>query len=215
MVLLRGERVSLRPPEPSDVRDFFHWVNDPEASGEFDVFGITSWTEIERWLKEPTEPYEFGVLVIEKREDRSKLGVIVRYLSHPIMCHVEIGFQIWDAKERNKGYATEATRLLIDYLFSTKNIERVQATTHILNKSAQRVLEKCGFTREGRLRSALFTSGEANDAYIYGITRKKWKLAKHNGHHLPENEECQSHLLEAQTANRLPWNAEIRNTAIQ
>jgi len=28
----------------------------------------------------------------------------------------------------------------------------------------------------------LFTSGEANDAYVYGITRKKWKLGQHNGH---------------------------------
>jgi hypothetical protein len=56
------------------------------------------------------------------------------------------------------------------------------------------------------LRSALFTSGEANDAYIYGITRKKWKLVKHNGHHLPENVEY---------ANRVPWGAEIRNATIQ
>ena len=63
-MLLRGERVSLRPPEPSDVKDFFRWVNDPEASGEFDVFGVTSWTELERWLKEPSGPYEFGALVI-------------------------------------------------------------------------------------------------------------------------------------------------------
>jgi RimJ/RimL family protein N-acetyltransferase len=184
MLLLKGERIRLRPPEPSDIRDFFRWVNDPEASGEFDVFGITNWTEIERWLKEPSEPYEFSALVIEKREEKTKIGVAIRYVSHPIMRHVEIGFQIWDPNERNKGYATEAVRLLIDYLFSTNNIERVQATTHFLNKPAQRVLEKCGFIREGRLRKALFTNGEPHDAFVYGITRKKWRTLRNNGHGL-------------------------------
>jgi RimJ/RimL family protein N-acetyltransferase len=191
MALLRGERVRIRPPEPGDVKDFFRCVNDPEASGEFDVFGITSWTEIERWLKEPTEPYEFGALAIERKEDHAKIGIVVRYISHPIMGHVEIGFQIWDPKDRNKGYGTEAVGLLVDYLFSTRNIERVQATTHIMNKPAQRVLEKCGFTREGRLRSALFTSGKPHDAYIYGITRRKWKMLKHNGHSTAEIDKCQ------------------------
>ncbi len=183
-MLLRGERVRLRPPEPGDMVDFFRWANDPEASGEFDVFGITSWADVEKWLKQPYGPHDFATMVIEKNENKTKLGLLVRYLSHPILCHMEIGFQIWDAKERTKGYATEATKLFIDYLFSTKNLSRIQATTHVLNKAAQRVLEKCGFVREGRLKAALFTNGELDDAYIYGITRRNWKLLRNNGHHL-------------------------------
>ena len=78
-------------------------------------------------------------------------------------------------KERNKGYATEAVKLLVDYLFSTHNIARIQATTHVMNKPAQRVLEKCGFAKEGKLRKALFTGGKFADVFIYGITREKWK----------------------------------------
>ena len=183
MVLLRGERIHLRPPEPADMGDFFRWVNDPEASGEFDIFGITSWVDIEKWLKQPAGPHDFVTMVIEKNNSRTKIGLMVRYLAHPILCYVEIGFQIWDKRERNKGYATEATQLCIDYLFSTKNISRVQATTHIQNIPAQRVLEKSGFSKEGRLRNALFTNGETSDVYVYGITREKWKLLRNNGHY--------------------------------
>lgn len=182
MVLLKGERIHLRPPEPSDMADFFHWVNDPEASGEFDVFGISSWVDIEKWLRQPAGPHDFFTMVIEGNESKTKIGLVVRYLAHPIMCHVEIGFQIWDKRERNKGYATEATKLFMDYLFSTKNISRIQATTHTQNRPAQRVLEKCGFSREGRLRNALFINGEASDVYVYGITRRKWKTVRNNGH---------------------------------
>ena len=181
-VLLKGERLRLRPPEPGDMGDFFRWINDPEASGEFDVFGITSWADVEKWLKQPSGPHDFGTLVIEKNTGKYKIGLVVRYLSHPIMCHVEVGFQIWDKKERNKGYATEAVQLFVNYLFSTKNISRIQATTHVLNRPAQRVLEKCGFAKEGRLKSALFTNGELNDAYIYGLTRRRWKTQRNNGH---------------------------------
>ncbi|MBS7620750.1 GNAT family N-acetyltransferase [Candidatus Bathyarchaeota archaeon] len=63
----------------------------------------------------------------------------------------------------------------MDYLFATNNIERIQATTHVLNKPAQKVLEKCGFKGEGRLRKALFTGGKFAVVFIYAITRKKWK----------------------------------------
>jgi RimJ/RimL family protein N-acetyltransferase len=163
--------------------DFFRWMNDPEASGEFDIFGITSWSDVEKWLKQPSGPHNFGTLVIERNPGKCRIGIVVRYLSHPIMCHVEVGFQIWDKNERNKGYATEALRLFVDYLFSTKNISRIQATTHVQNKPAQRVLEKCSFAKEGRLRSALFTNGELSDAYIYGLTRRMWKIQRNNGHH--------------------------------
>ncbi len=184
MILLRGERIHLRPLEPSDLKEFFRWINDAEAAGEFDVFGITSWADLEKWTREPSGPYEFSALVIERNSTKDKVGVAVRYISHPVMCHMEVGFQIWDKNERNKGYATEAARLLVDYLFTTRDLTRVQATTHVLNKPAQRVLEKCGFAREGRLKSALFTNGEHHDAYVYGITRRKWKLLRNNGNHL-------------------------------
>jgi RimJ/RimL family protein N-acetyltransferase len=175
MVLLKGERVYLRPLETDDMKDFFHWINNPEAVGEFDTFGITEWSEVEKIFKEPKGANEFTILIIEKNKEKSKVGLAVHYLSHPIMRNIEIGFQIWDPKERNKGYATEAVKLLVEYLFLTKNIQRVQATTHVLNKPAQHVLEKCGFVKEGQLREALFTNGEFHDVYIYGLTRKEWR----------------------------------------
>jgi len=175
MVLLKGEKVHLRPLEPEDMKDFFYSLNNPEAVGEFDAFGITEWSEVEKLFKESKDAHEFTILIIEENMEKSKIGLAVHYLSHPIMRNIEIGFQIWNPKERSKGYATEAVKLLVEYLFLTKNIQRIQATTHVSNKPAQRVLEKCGFTREGQLREALFTNGEFHDFYIYGITRKEWK----------------------------------------
>ncbi len=75
MTLLRGNMVRLRPFEPDDMKDIFRWVNNPEAVGEFDVFRVTSWSEVEKWFKEHG-PHEFSTLIIEKNEDGSKNPVI-------------------------------------------------------------------------------------------------------------------------------------------
>ena len=175
MALLKGNKVHIRPPEPEDMKELFKWMNDPEATGEFDVFGIESWAQFEKDFKETNGHQEFTAFIIERNEDTSKLGLVVHYLSHPVLHNIEIGFQIWKPQERNKGYCSEAVKLLVDYLFTTQSINRVQATTNVLNKPSQRLLEKCGFSKEGQLREVLFTGGEFHDAYVYGMTRQEWK----------------------------------------
>ena len=174
MVLLEGEKVSLRPLEPDDKHDIFKATNDPIAAGEFDVFQLTSWAEVEKWFKEEKDPHEFTTLIIEKNQDKSKIGIVVHYLVHPTLRNIEVGFQIWSENDRNKGYATEAVKLIVDYLFSTRFIERIQATTSTENKSTQRVLENCGFLKEGMMRASLFAMGRFHDTIIYSILREEW-----------------------------------------
>jgi RimJ/RimL family protein N-acetyltransferase len=64
---------------------------------------------------------------------------------------------------------------MTDYLFLTKDIRRIQATTDIRNIASQRVLEKAGFQREGTLRKAGFIRGQWQDDYLYSILREEWK----------------------------------------
>jgi RimJ/RimL family protein N-acetyltransferase len=72
---------------------------------------------------------------------------------------------------RGKGYGSAAQRALADYLFDTKLIERVEATTDIENLAEQRALEKAGFTREGVIRHAQFRRGSWHDAILYSRLR--------------------------------------------
>ena len=81
--------------------------------------------------------------------------------------------------ERCKGYCTEAVTLIVDYLFLSKNLVRIQAKTHLENKAFQRVLEKTGFKREGTVRKAMFIRGEWRNLYLYSILREEWKNQKH------------------------------------
>jgi ribosomal-protein-alanine N-acetyltransferase len=82
------------------------------------------------------------------------------------------------SSERGKGYCTEAVQLAVDYLFMSKDIVRIQATTHIENVASQKVLEKSGFQREGRIRKGMFAWGNWADLILYGILREEWKEPK-------------------------------------
>jgi ribosomal-protein-alanine N-acetyltransferase len=61
---------------------------------------------------------------------------------------IELGYGV-HADYRNRGYATEATRALVDWALSHPAVERVVARCDPANAPSVRVLEKIGMTRRG------------------------------------------------------------------
>jgi ribosomal-protein-alanine N-acetyltransferase len=80
--------------------------------------------------------------------------------------------------ERGKGYGTEATKLLVDYLFLSKNLIRIQAHTDARNMVSQKTLQNVGFTKEGIIRKSVFARGEWRDRALFSILREEWKEPK-------------------------------------
>jgi len=171
--LLEGKNVNLRVMEKEDLPLFAEWINKLEFIGEYNPLVQKSKTEIEK-------DYEKGSLeltrfIIEKK-DGSKIGSMVHF-THPVGNLLEIGgFLI--PSESGKGYTTEAIQIMVDYLFLSKDIVRVQAETHVENIASRRVLEKNGFKREGLLRKAMLAWGKWTDVYLYSILREEWKEPK-------------------------------------
>ncbi|MCA9922231.1 MAG: GNAT family N-acetyltransferase, partial [Anaerolineales bacterium] len=105
---------------------------------------------------------ESGFLLIETNQEQEVVGY-VRYTLIPYpdadMPYPEIGFGIPQSNARGKGYAKEAVKLLVAYLFAGYPVERIIAFTEQENVPAQRVLEKNGFVQEGNLRRSIFRDG--------------------------------------------------------
>lgn len=177
--MLQGKRINLRLAEKEDVPSLAQWLNDAEFAGDFQHFPDQfSKAELERRiLEQKLYQTEWVDFIIEKK-DGTKIGWICHYISAPNFGWTEIGYAIIQS-ERNKGYGTEAVQMLVDYLFLTREIVRIQAVINTLDVASRRVLEKSGFKKEGKLREALWDSkGKWADAYIYGILRKEWKEPK-------------------------------------
>lgn len=85
--------------------------------------------------------------------------------------NMELGY--WLAEPFwGQGIITEAIKQILDFAFSTYDIERVFARPFGSNKASQRVLEKAGFRLEATLEKTLFKNGEFLDELIYGYRRK-------------------------------------------
>jgi len=82
----------------------------------------------------------------------------------------EVGY--WLGKEFwGRGIATTALSLFVAHVFETSDLIRLDATVFDTNPASARVLEKCGFRREGILRRAVVKDGRVLDSYLYSLLR--------------------------------------------
>ena len=70
-----------------------------------------------------------------------------------------------------RGIMPQAVKLLVDYAFANLDIVRIQAGVLSNNPKSMRVLEKCGFVKEGVLRKGIIKNGVILDEWIYGLVR--------------------------------------------
>jgi len=175
-ILLEGKNVNLRVMEREDVDFLSECFNNISFWSEYEP--ITQQRSKTERLKDFDNPSQLVTLAerqsfIIQKKDGTKIGLIAHYLILPNRW-LEIGYDIIPIK-RGKGYGTEATQLIIDYIFLSKNLHRIQAITDVRNKPSQRVLEKTGFQREGTIRKSGYMRGAWTNAYLYSILREEWK----------------------------------------
>ena len=70
----------------------------------------------------------------------------------------EIGYAV-GAAARGRGVATEAVGLLTRWGFDELGLERIVLLIDVANAASERIAERCGYTREGILRSAHVKEG--------------------------------------------------------
>ena len=109
-------------------------------------------------------------------------GEVVGLVKAAVVGHrAQVGYVV-NRPHRGRGLATLAVQELVERLEAQPAIQRVWATCALDNPGSIRVLEKCGFTREGILRNwAVYPAlgGRAVDNYSY--VRPMGSSAARNG----------------------------------
>jgi len=75
---------------------------------------------------------------------------------------------------RQQGYVSEATELLLAFVFGECGFHKVTANTFVSNEASVATLESLGFEREGRLREAGRRDGDFEDMYQYSLLDREW-----------------------------------------
>ena len=173
--MLEGRNVNLSIMEKEDVPLLVEWWNSLEFQGEYFPMLQKSKTQALQEFENPSPVQAamgHGEFMIEKKNG-TRIGHI-GYGKDILHEWIEIGYDIVPA-EREKGYATEAIQIMVDYLFLFKDIPRITVCTDARNTAAIRAAEKAGFKREGIVRKGWFILGKYVDACLLGILREEWK----------------------------------------
>ncbi|MDG3577533.1 GNAT family protein [Rhizobium sp. YJ-22] len=171
--VLLSERLVLRAPHEEDIDALAHLANNPNVA-----------TMVSRM------PHPYTVNDAADFVRRAKQGGIGKCVyaitkaetGHFLGCcgiepideqTVEIGYWLGEP-HWNQGYMTEAAHVLIDMVFRTRDIERIDARCRVMNIGSRRVIQKCGFQFQG---SAMFPSlamGGPVAVEWFRLDRKTW-----------------------------------------
>ncbi|MEI2692944.1 MAG: GNAT family protein [Anaerolineae bacterium] len=84
----------------------------------------------------------------------------------------EIGFT-FSRLYQKQGYATEAVRRLLDYLFVDLRLHRVTATCDVGNVASFRLLERVGMRREAHQIENIWFKGAWGSEYVYAMLHRE------------------------------------------
>ena len=171
---LPTERLVLRPLVDGDAGDVYQYACNPR------VARFTLWEPHESQLESlefiqgyAMSNYAHGVpdpFGITLRGDGKEVGTVgCFWVSREHRC-MELGYAL-DEPMWGQGIATEASRGVLDYVFSHFEVERVQARCKKENVASARIMEKLGMRYEGTLRSAVFHQGRFWDVEYRAILR--------------------------------------------
>ena len=159
-------RLRIRPMAAADVPALKEWMPDRsiytywgKGPGKADKDPSLLFEKSEK----PSKSFHLG---IEEKTSGKVVGDFWVYLiENDRMASVAI--RLAPACQGN-GYGTETLSAMTAFCFDHTELQRLWTEVDVRNIPSQRILEKCGYTREGLIRQGQMVNTWC-DYYIYGI----------------------------------------------
>lgn len=165
------------------TQTYIDWLNDPETVQFTEQRFIKNnrYSTLQYIQKSIMSDDElmFAILVEKTHIGNIKVGPINR--NHGF---AHISYLIGNKNYRGLGIATKTIKTVLDFCFSCLKLNKVCAQYYSNNQASARVLEKCGFTIEGRRKNQFIYETGMVDGIMVGIEsqtfkNKNLKLDKH------------------------------------
>lgn len=176
MEVLKSPRVCLRPMVLEDAALIVHWRNLTHVAQSSRLTqGNLSLEQHKEWFgKTRDDRLDYVIELTEEKLPIGSLSFTWRILSGFNLC-AELGKFIGVERVLGRGYASEATRLWLDYGFKTLKLEVIIARTRKGNLSNIKVNKKMGFTIEPWPSQF----NETSDEWIFmQLTHKQWMASR-------------------------------------
>ena len=167
-------QVTLRPAQSADAIHLSQWRNEPSVR-QFQPLGSASLAALQTELgrQQMSDLYrgkgdKFQWII---RLDEKPVGWITLVVTNWDHGLAEMGYALSTPYQRC-GVMPQALTQLLAELFLRTRLERLEARCAVDNVGSQKVLERIGFHREGRLRDYFVLRGNRVDNFLYAILRR-------------------------------------------
>ena len=178
-VVLRTERLTLRPFRLSDAEDMYrNWASDPEVPKyvSWDVHESVDFTRelLRSWIENYGNADYYNWTLEFEGQAVGNAAVV----SCTPWGAAEIGYSM-SRRFWNRGFMTEAVQAITDFLFAEVGCHRIRIRNMRGNPASGRVAEKCGYSFEGIEREAVVAKdGSIQDAESRSLLRDEWERQK-------------------------------------
>jgi RimJ/RimL family protein N-acetyltransferase len=177
-MLITTERLILRRFRKADAPVLAEYRSEPSVaryqSWDAPFPLLRAETAVANFIASDPDKAGWFQYAVERVADRTLIGDVAVQL-HDNLLQAEIGFTL-AAPHQKQGYATEAVRAVLDRLFRVQGLHKVTGECDARNTPSAALMERLGFTREGRLRQQTFIKGEWTDDLLYGLLAEEWLL---------------------------------------
>ena len=170
---IETDRLILRPLLPSDTDALKEWMPDKSI--------YTYWGKNPgRAEKDPALLFEkiakpaksFHLGIADKRTNKVIGDIWVYRIEQNRMATVALRLA---KKVHGRGYGTESLSAMTKFCFEKTELKRLWTEVDVRNTASCRILEKCGYTREGLIRQGRMVNTWC-DYYIYGILDTDFRI---------------------------------------
>jgi [ribosomal protein S5]-alanine N-acetyltransferase len=173
---IQGVQVYLRPPVMGDYQMWFEaraasrdhltpwepqWARDELTRAAFR-------RRVRHYQAEQSEDLGYAFFLFDVETDQLVGGLTLSHIRRGVAQAAALGYWM-AASATGRGLMTDAVRAVVPFAFKSLRLHRVEAACLTNNVASIRVLEKCGFQREGLARRYLRINGTWHDHMLFAV----------------------------------------------
>ncbi|HAX96891.1 MAG TPA: hypothetical protein DCY35_10295 [Prolixibacteraceae bacterium] len=175
--------IFLRALSMGDLELTSKWHSDEELYKSLvGPFRYVSQDAEKEWLESKVKYSNQEInLMICLKENSQPIGMIsVRDIDWISRTGHFTGLLIGKSEFQGKGYGSEALQLLLQHVFQDLGLNRIWGFALESNLSSLRMLEKCGFMVEGKLKQHSYKNGHFIDVSVVGLCANDYFAKQQN-----------------------------------
>ncbi|RYE28848.1 MAG: N-acetyltransferase, partial [Hyphomicrobiales bacterium] len=152
-----------------DADTLFGWINTPDTVRFNAAFTPVHEPSHLAWFERVTADPARIIFAIREKSTQRLVGVIQLIDIHPVHRSAELIIRIGADGDRGQGFGSEAVRMMTEFAFRDRNLQRVSLKVFANNARAIRAYEKAGLQTEGLLRRAAFIDGHWQNEVVMAV----------------------------------------------